>query len=193
METKVMISMVALAVPLALLAACAAEPERRSMDRSAAMERPPAAAESPDRHAREARPAPSPSPTEPSGTSASEPPVVRERTIVIVPTESKESEVSLRQQEEAQAAKIGDITEYEADFRRNYETNFADTGYGYDQFRPAYHYGYELAKDPATRNLDWDSLERTARRGWTEATMGPWDRYKDAVRYAWERVRQGKG
>jgi hypothetical protein len=75
----------------------------------------------------------------------------------------------------------------EPQFKEHYDRHYADSGYGYNQYRPAYQYGYELALDRRYKSMDWSALERQAHQGWDEATMGLWDRYKDAVRFGWER------
>lgn len=115
---------------------------------------------------------------------------------IIEPRDRSSEEVGLRQGAGAGIAGIAgyelgvaDIGPYEADFRQNYEANHANSGYGYDQYRPAYQYGFGLAKDPRYAMMDWNELEMQAHRNWNEGTMGPWDRYKDAVRYGWERGR----
>ena len=149
-----------------------------------------------------------PRPTEQSRrqSMAQSPTVIEERTVVIVPIEPvpgdttsnlgpqdrSDQEVRLRRDAESlpPGAELAEITRYEPDFRQNYESNFANTGYGYDQYRPAYRYGFELAKDPRYDGMDWNTLEMQAHRNWNEGTMGPWTRYKDAVRYGWERGRE---
>lgn len=149
-----------------------------------------------------------PRPTEQSRrqSMAQSPTVIEERTVVIVPIEPvpgdttsnlgpqdrSDQEVRLRRDAESlpPGAELAEITRYEPDFRQNYESNFANTGYGYDQYRPAYRYGFELAKDPRYDGMDWNTLEMQAHRNWNEGTMGPWNRYKEAVRYGWERGRE---
>jgi hypothetical protein len=79
------------------------------------------------------------------------------------------------------------LKRHEPQFKEHYEHHYAGSGYGYNQYRPAYQYGYELAMDARYRTMDWSRLELQARRGWDEATMGLWDRYKDAVQFGWER------
>jgi hypothetical protein len=79
------------------------------------------------------------------------------------------------------------LKRHEPEFKDHYDRHYADSGYGYNQYRPAYQYGYELAMDTRYRTMDWSTLELQARRGWDEATLGLWDRYKDAVRFGWER------
>jgi len=156
-----------------------------------------------------------PRPTEQSmrQSMAQSPTVIEERTVVIVPVEPapgdtmarssteesrlgpqdrSDQEVALRRDANSlpPGAELAEITRYEPDFRQNYESNFANTGYGYDQYRPAYRYGFELAKDPRYNGMDWNTLEMQAHRNWNEGTMGPWNRYKEAVRYGWERGRE---
>ena len=147
-----------------------------------------------------------PRPTEQSRrqSMAQSPTVIEERTVVIVPVvpgdtasnlgpqDRSDQEVALRREADSlpPGAELAEITRYEPDFRQNYESNFANTGYGYDQYRPAYRYGFELAKDPRYDGMDWNTLEMQAHRNWNEGTMGPWNRYKDAVRYGWERGRE---
>ena len=146
-------------------------------------------------------------------STAQSPAVVEERTVVIVPVEPvpgdtmarspreesrlgpqdrSDQEVGLRPDPDSlpPRAELAEITRYEPDFRQNYESNFANSGYGYDQYRPAYRYGFELAKDPRYDGMDWNTLEMQAHRNWNEGTMGPWNRYKEAVRYGWERGRE---
>jgi len=106
-------------------------------------------------------------------------PRASETALVIVPVEPM-----------APASEMADIGRYEPDFRQDYESNSANSGYGYDQYRPAYRYGYEMASDSRYNASDWSDIEMQARRNWNEGTLGPWERYKDAVRYGWERGRQ---
>jgi hypothetical protein len=160
------------------------------------------------------RPLPQPGSEMTGRTAPVDPGVVEERTIVIIPPDTpgieqpmpqgsmsppdrSSGEVTLRRDGDlppgTETARIEDISRYEPDFRRNYDTNYANSGYGYDQYRPAYYFGYELATDPRYRGQEWNAVESDAHGYWNESTMGPWDRYKDAVHYAWDRVKQEKG
>jgi len=78
---------------------------------------------------------------------------------------------------------------YDNDFRTHYQTYGMDSGYTYDQYTPIYRYGYNLATDPTYRDRDWSSIEMDARRRWEERNPGTWDRFKDSVRYAWDKAR----
>ncbi|HBY99454.1 MAG TPA: hypothetical protein DEP84_36870 [Chloroflexi bacterium] len=77
----------------------------------------------------------------------------------------------------------------EPDFRRHYQTNFANTGYTYDQVEPAYRYGYVLARNENYRDRDWSEIEPEARQRWEARNPGTWQQVKNAVRDAWQQVK----
>jgi hypothetical protein len=79
--------------------------------------------------------------------------------------------------------------EYEPMFRSHYQTTYSGTGRTYDEFRPAYNYGYTLANDPRYRDRGWNEIEMDARRDWeTRYADSPWEAVKDTIRGAWETV-----
>lgn len=81
------------------------------------------------------------------------------------------------------------FTGYDEGFRTHFAgTSYANT-YTYDQYEPAYRYGYDLATNQRYRGRDWTDIEPDARRYWDERNPGTWERIKDAVRYAWEEVK----
>jgi uncharacterized protein (TIGR02271 family) len=82
-----------------------------------------------------------------------------------------------------------DFDRYDSDFHQHYSTHFGSLGGSYDQYTPAYRYGYMLGTDPAYAGQDWTAVEANARRQWEQRHTGTWDRTKDAIRYAWERAR----
>ena len=88
-----------------------------------------------------------------------------------------------------QARGGGDFAGYEQDFRSHYSTAFAGRGSPYEHWAPAYRYGYDLATDPRYRGQDWTAIETDARRQWETRHQGAWEEFKDAVRYAWDRIR----
>lgn len=82
------------------------------------------------------------------------------------------------------------------DYERDYRSDFGArnlTGYSYEQFRPAYRYGYALATDPRHANEDWLSVENPARLEWEEQNPSTWDQVKDVVRYSWQATRRRTG
>jgi hypothetical protein len=58
-------------------------------------------------------------------------------------------------------------------------------------YRPGYRFGYDLARSERYRGRDWNEIEMDARREWEQGDdRGPWDRFRDAVRHAWEETKQ---
>ena len=83
-----------------------------------------------------------------------------------------------------------DFSDYDTDFRHHFESQMTGTGFTYEQYLPAYRYGYDLATNERFREQDdWDLLEPEARRFWDQRNPGTWDRFKDAVRHAWREVK----
>ena len=82
-----------------------------------------------------------------------------------------------------------DFADVEDEFRRDYETNLAQRGSSYDEFRPAYRGGYELRGDDRYADREWDEIEPELRDRWQrEHPESAWERVKAAVRRGWERA-----
>jgi len=79
---------------------------------------------------------------------------------------------------------------HEADYRDDFIVNYEPMGYAWDQYAQAYRYGDSFSADPQYRNYDWDQVEPHMRQNWDENLYGSWERFKDAVRYSWERAKQ---
>jgi len=77
---------------------------------------------------------------------------------------------------------------YEPRFRTNYDTRYANSGYDYTMYDPAYRYGYTLATDPAYRDRDWADIEPDVHSYWDTNYPGTWDRVKAGIRDAWYEV-----
>jgi hypothetical protein len=80
--------------------------------------------------------------------------------------------------------------EEDAYWRDNYRFRpYADENVGYDQYRPAYRYGYEArARFVGQR---WAEVERDLERGWREGRGTSrlcWNDARDAVKDAWHRM-----
>jgi hypothetical protein len=82
-----------------------------------------------------------------------------------------------------------DFATYNDNFRKHYVTAFGDRGTAYTDYEPAYRYGYELGTNERYRGRDWAALEADARRDWELRHPSTWERFKDAIRHAWEEVR----
>jgi hypothetical protein len=75
------------------------------------------------------------------------------------------------------------------DFRKHYRTNYANNQYSFNNYQPAYQYGYGLADDPRYTGRTWMEIEPEVRRDWESRGHGAWEDFKDSVRYAWERAK----
>lgn len=72
-------------------------------------------------------------------------------------------------------------------FRTDYQTKYAKSGRTFEQYQPAYQYGYTLANDARYTGRDWNDVEADARTSWTQNNKGSaWEDFKDAVRHSWE-------
>jgi len=82
-----------------------------------------------------------------------------------------------------------DFATYDPLFRKHYTTAFASGGATYTAYEPAYRYGYELGTNARYRGRDWTALEADARRDWEARHPSTWERFKDAIRYGWDKIR----
>jgi uncharacterized protein (TIGR02271 family) len=81
----------------------------------------------------------------------------------------------------------GGFAAMETDFRKHCSTLHGGRG-SYEQCSPAYRYGYEAAASQRDFG-DWAAAESDVRRGWEAQHPGTWERFKDSIRYAWDRAR----
>jgi hypothetical protein len=78
------------------------------------------------------------------------------------------------------------------EFRADYEARYAAPGGTYEDFDPAYRYGHALASDSRYVGRGWDAVEPEARAEWERRhPQSAWERFKGAVRHAWERAARG--
>jgi hypothetical protein len=76
-------------------------------------------------------------------------------------------------------------------WRNNFSSRPYATGRNYDDFRPAYQYGFESGQHHMGR--EWDEVESDLKSGWEkfEGRRGAgstWESMKSAVRDAWHRI-----
>ena len=86
-----------------------------------------------------------------------------------------------------------DPTVEDAYWRKNYSTRpYYRTGRTYEEYQPAYRYGWESATSPDYRDRRFEDIESDLERGWEKAkgkTREGWNDVKDATRDAFNRVR----
>jgi len=78
---------------------------------------------------------------------------------------------------------------FDPDFRTHFQSNYSRMGSNFDRYQPAYRYGYTLATDDRYRGRNWSDVEADARTAWNTQNQNSWEDFKDAVRYAWDKVR----
>ncbi len=78
---------------------------------------------------------------------------------------------------------------YDSDFRSHFAASPYASTYTYDDFQPAYHYGYDLARDNRYHGRAWDEIEADVRHDWEDRHPGTWERFKDSIRHAWEELK----
>ncbi len=81
-----------------------------------------------------------------------------------------------------------DFETYGETFRQHYNANYDTSGYTYDDYEPAYRYGYDLASSDYYRDRTWDEIEPEVISNWQDQTDSPWDEFKGAVQHAWDEV-----
>jgi hypothetical protein len=101
-------------------------------------------------------------------------------------THSRDSDVS--RIETTRATTSPDFSTYDTGYRQHHSTTFSNRG-AYEDYVPAYRYGYDLAVDERYRGRMWEGLEEDFRRGWEIQRPGTWERFKDAIRHGWDTVR----
>ena len=75
------------------------------------------------------------------------------------------------------------------DYRRHWQNTYGSSGARYEDYAPAYQYGYQMAGEERYRNYHWADAEPEVRQQWESSNAGhPWERVKDAIRYGWEKV-----
>jgi hypothetical protein len=68
---------------------------------------------------------------------------------------------------------------------------YANTGFTYDEYAPAYRYGWESFASRGSQGGTFESVEADLNRGWNQAkgtSRLSWEKAKEATRDAWNRV-----
>jgi len=100
----------------------------------------------------------------------------------------RRTEVDVQQLGGQQSSSANSFDMYNNDFRTHFTSRYGKSGYNYDQYSPAYRYGYNLASNQSYSG-DWSTYEPDIRSRWEERNQGTWEDFKDAIRYAWDKVR----
>lgn len=71
-------------------------------------------------------------------------------------------------------------------FQNHYHKYLSNSGYSYENYLPAYRFGYGLAQEARYQNSTWNVVVPEVQRDWEREHPGTWERYEDAIRNGWE-------
>lgn len=74
------------------------------------------------------------------------------------------------------------------DYRSHFDAHYAGEGARWEDYEPAYRYGFQMRGDHRYLGRDWVQVEPELREAWELRDAGPWDRFKAAVRQGWDRM-----
>jgi uncharacterized protein (TIGR02271 family) len=101
----------------------------------------------------------------------------------------RHTEVNVENLNEGAAGSGASTGSYDDDFQRDFQTRYGSTGGSYQDYSPAYQYGYASASDPRYQGRSWDQVESDLRSDYgSRYPNSTWERMKDAVRYGWDKV-----
>jgi len=100
----------------------------------------------------------------------------------------KRTDVKVEKLAGEQMTSITRFEDLDKDFRTHYKgLHLHDSTY--DEFLPVYKFGYGLGTDTRYRTSEWSAIEPDVRKQWETQRPGTWERFKDTIRYAWDKVR----
>jgi hypothetical protein len=88
----------------------------------------------------------------------------------------------------AREGRLGGLDFDETHFREDYRDRYASAGGRYEDYDPAYRYGWGMRD--RYRGREWNDIESDVRTDWERDRPGTWDRFKDAIRGSWERTKR---
>jgi uncharacterized protein (TIGR02271 family) len=119
---------------------------------------------------------------------------------VVVGKESRDRTETIRDTVRSQEVEVEDLTgqrggvgqtgsNYRDEFRRDFQSRYANQGGSYDTYAPAYDYGYTMAGDPRYQGRNFEDVEDTLKTDYLRNNPNSsWDRMRGAVRYGWEQM-----
>jgi hypothetical protein len=100
--------------------------------------------------------------------------------------EDEEEMSAERQIVEPKGERAPGFEEREGIFREHFR-QMGPTGGTYEQYSPAYRYGYSL-RHRAADKTEWSAVEPHAKSEWESHNPNTWERFKASVRHAWEKA-----
>jgi uncharacterized protein (TIGR02271 family) len=78
--------------------------------------------------------------------------------------------------------------EFDRDLHQYYAESLAKTGRRYDEYLPAFRFGYSLGTSEHGHEHNWAELEAGAQKSWEQTNPGSWGTYKAAIHHAFDQV-----
>ncbi|MGI8959794.1 MAG: YsnF/AvaK domain-containing protein [Bryobacteraceae bacterium] len=83
----------------------------------------------------------------------------------------------------------GTRTNIDDDFRSHFSSQYGPSGDTYENYAPAYRYGYDMASDRRYQGKDFRQVESSLRSDYEQRyPNSTWEKIKDSVRYGWDKV-----
>ena len=103
-------------------------------------------------------------------------------------TDRKETVRDSVRRTDVQVEKIS--PEMDRDFRNDYQTRYgSESGADYNNYGPAYEYGYRMANDSRYKGRNWNDVESSLQSDYSSSNSGStWDKVSGAVQHGWDKV-----
>ncbi len=134
----------------------------------------------------------------PAGEEAFREQVIEARGMREEPVVAKEAhvveEVSLGRESEERTETVratlrktqAEIEQLEGEYQRDFQRRLGGGNQPYQEYRPAYELGEQLALEPQMEGQPWDVAETRIRQQSERRFPGHWDRLKDSIRFGYE-------
>ena len=74
-------------------------------------------------------------------------------------------------------------------YRSRWQHQYGTAGRRWEDYEPAYRYGWERSRMPNYAGRSWSDVEPELRSSWESGhNLSPWDRVADAIRDTWENI-----
>ncbi len=80
-----------------------------------------------------------------------------------------------------------DASDYDSVFRLDYKDHYGESQGPFEQFAPAYKFGFDEAKSARHLGDSWADVEPLIREKWEREDRGNWAHYRGAVKSGWSR------
>ena len=80
-------------------------------------------------------------------------------------------------------------SDYQLDFRKHFDTHYADHGMIYEELAPSYEFGYQIANDPKFHGQKFHDVEHEIKKLYLQRyPNNTWETIWDALFFGWERA-----